>query len=76
MTQTGREKIANNLKRIMQEKKMSQVELAVRMGVHTSTISNWINAKRDISFEKRYYLARCLGVDMKEFIKGVELEEM
>ena len=61
-------KLKNRLKEVLEEKNMTQKELAIRIGVTEGTISRYISGKRKISLLKIYEIALCLGVPMKELI--------
>ena len=61
-------KIKNRLKEILEEKKMTQSELARRSGLHQATISKYVHNKIQISLLNAYIIARCLGVDTVELI--------
>lgn len=76
LAKAGRIKIANNLKEIIREKGISQYELAHRMGVAYETVNRWANAKQDIGANGLSNLAKCLGVNTQELLKGVEVEDL
>ena len=70
--------ITHRLKEVLEEKNMTQKELAIRIGVTEGTISRYISGKRKISLLKIYVIAQCLGVPMEELIvvkKEVEKDE-
>lgn len=61
-------KIKNRLKEILEEKHMTQKELAIRMGVTEGTISRYVNNQRRIGMLNLLVIANCLGVDVMEII--------
>ena len=61
-------KLENRLKEVLEEKNMTQKELAIRIGVTEGTISRYVNHKRRISFKNIYIIARCLGIELIELI--------
>lgn len=58
--------IGRNLQRIMNEKKITAKELAVKVGVSPTHISYIINDKRRASFDLVEQIAIVLGVDTHE----------
>jgi transcriptional regulator with XRE-family HTH domain len=54
--------------RVMNEKKISGIELAARMGCHEITISQYRSGKRSPNLEKIREIAKALGVEAKELI--------
>lgn len=60
------------LRNVRKEKALTQRELAERMSVVTSTISNWENGWRQPSFSELKRLAEALGVPMSTFNYDVE----
>ena len=61
-------KMKNRLKEILEEKNITQSELARRSGLHQATISKYVNNKIEMSLINAYIIARCLGVDTIELI--------
>lgn len=59
----GRE-IMNRLKELRQEKKLSQKELAEKIGVHYRTLQNWENGESQIKPDKAQALADYFGVSV------------
>ncbi|MBY5033874.1 helix-turn-helix domain-containing protein [Streptococcus gallolyticus] len=52
----------NRLKELRQEKKLSQKELAKKIGVHYRTLQNWENSESQIKPDKAQALADHFGV--------------
>ncbi|MGQ7491752.1 helix-turn-helix domain-containing protein, partial [Streptococcus suis] len=52
----------NRLKELRQEKKLSQKELAKKIGVHYRTLQNWENGESQIKPDKAQKLADHFGV--------------
>ena len=59
----GRE-IMNRLKELRQEKKLSQKELAKKIGVHYRTLQNWESGESQIKPDKAEKLADFFGVSV------------
>ena len=58
-----RRRIGANIKAIRDRQKLTQEELAARMGVHQETISRWERGAISIRAEQIFRIAECLGVD-------------
>lgn len=54
----------NRLKELRQEKKLSQKELAKKIGVHYRTLQNWENGESQIKPDKAQKLAEHFGVSV------------
>ena len=54
----------NRLKKLRQEKKLSQKELAENIGVHYRTLQNWENEESQIKPQKAHQLAKYFGVSV------------
>lgn len=54
----------NKLKELRQEKKLSQKELAKKIGVHYRTLQNWENGESQIKPDKAQALADYFGVSV------------
>lgn len=61
-------KIKNRLKEILEEKKMTQSELARRSGLNQATISKYVHNKIEMSLVNAYIISRCLGIDVVELM--------
>lgn len=59
------------LKKILEERHMTQSELAIRTGVTEASISRYCNGQRKISIDKAFDMAVALGIDFKEFVEGI-----
>ena len=53
----------NRLKELRQEKKLSQKELAKKIGVHYRTLQNWENSESQIKSDKAQKIADYFGVN-------------
>ena len=61
----------NYLKQKLEEKNMTQAELARRIGVDASTVCNWIKDRSKISSYYARHIASILNLDIKEFIEEI-----
>lgn len=59
---------ANNLKRILEERNMTQSELARAAGIRQSSISDWLNSKYEPKQNSVFVVARALGVSPSSLI--------
>lgn len=65
------------LKRVLEEKHMSQKDLARRTGISATTINRYCNKKygklgvENIKLVTLFNLSTCLGVEIGEFVEGV-----
>ena len=73
---SARKKIGDNIKRLLKEKHMSQAELGRRMGVTRSAAYYWANGKCNILNANLPSIAMCLGVNVKELLDGIEMEDL
>lgn len=62
----------NRLKELRQEKKLSQKELAKKIGVHYRTLQNWENGESQIKPDKAQALADYFGVPVGYLLGYVE----
>ena len=58
--------------RIQNERRFSQLGLAVATGVHENTVANWESDRYKPSDGNLYWLARALGVTVESLIGGEE----
>ena len=56
----------DNLRGYRARARLSQAELADKIGVHVNTITNWENGKGGIAFDKAWELADLFGVTLDE----------
>ena len=63
---------AENLKRERKEQGLSQKELAARIGVAQSTLSEWETSVRYPGIDKLYDIARCLKIKVSTLIEDVD----
>lgn len=69
MAQRQRDIFASNLRRCMASAKKEQIDIAKALGVTSSTVSDWVNAKKYPRVDKMQALADYLGVllsDLRE----------
>jgi len=62
-------KLGENLKRIRTKKNITQVEIAKKLGVNRSFVSNLENAKTNPTLATITNLAQALGVSTNELLK-------
>lgn len=63
---------AQTLGKIMKEKNITAYRLSKQLGVHQTTISNWLNGKSTPRSEMLPHIANALGVSEFEFTSGNE----
>lgn len=59
------------LKKLLEERNMTQKELAIRSGVSASSIYKYIRGCNSMTCYTAGNLAMALGVDLGEFVKGI-----
>ena len=64
---------AENLRKLREERGLSQKQLGIQMFVNHSTIARWENGTRLPDAAMILRLARCLGVDVNTLLMMVEL---
>ncbi|MCX4275368.1 MAG: helix-turn-helix transcriptional regulator [Candidatus Gastranaerophilales bacterium] len=62
-------KVAKNIKALREKKGISQLTLALEIGVTPGAIGNLEIAKNDTSLSRLYDIARVLGVEPYELLK-------
>ncbi len=62
------EKVGKNIKRIREEKGLTQIELAVDAGLASSTIGMFETAKNDMTLSKINAIAKALGLEAYELL--------
>jgi putative transcriptional regulator len=60
--------IRNRIEEKLREVHKSQKWLAEQLGVSENAISNWVNGKRDVSWDNLYEIADLLECDVRELI--------
>lgn len=63
-----------NLRKILDERKLSQHWLAEQMGSKDSIFTPWMNGKHLPSVIKLYEISKILGVSMNELLDGIKME--
>jgi len=59
----------DKLKGLMREKRVTQSELAKKIGIKPCTFNQKLNGKRNMSLEEAEVIAEVLGIDMSDFGK-------
>lgn len=67
--------MSNYLKEKMQEKNITQIELAKRSGVSVTSINKYANGYNSMTIHNAFNLAIALGIDVGEFIKEMLKDE-
>ena len=62
-------KIANNIKTLREKKGLTQLDIALQIGVTPGAIGNLEIAKNDTSLSRLYDIAKALGVEPYELLK-------
>lgn len=71
MSESAKNIFAGNLRRLLQQKNLTQLELAEYMGVASSTVSDWCSGKKYPRVQKIERMAAFLGVGMEELTTDV-----
>lgn len=66
---------ANNLKRIMDLRHVSQADIVEKIGITSSTASDWVNARKYPRVDKMQLLAELLHVSISELREPHNAEE-
>lgn len=64
----------SRIKQILLTNRVTEVELAKRIGVSNQTISRFLLGKSDMGGKKIYRMAKELGISMEELIEEVSNE--
>ncbi len=59
----------DKLKGLMREKRVTQSELADKLGIKTCTVNQKLNGKRNMSLDEAELIADVLGIDTGDFSK-------
>ena len=62
----------DNIKRLCKRKGLTLRILADRIGVSDSTMSNWVNGKRQITAYGLLRVSRVLNTTMEKLMEGIE----
>ena len=68
--------ISERIYKIMEEKKISQLEFAKRTGISQSTVSDWRRKGTNPSADKIMIICDVLGVNPYDLLVGTENEKM
>ena len=68
--------ISERIYKIMEEKKISQLEFAKRTGISQSTVSDWRRKKTNPSADKIMIICDVLGVTPYDLLLGTENRKM
>ena len=66
--QTGRQRVAVNLRALRAERGISQEELAHRAGIHRTYVGSIERAERNVSIDSIERLSVALGVDLVDLV--------
>ena len=66
---------ANNLKRIMELRHVNQADIVEKIGITSSTASDWVNARKYPRVDKMQLLAELLHVSISELREPHNAEE-
>ena len=66
--------IGERLKEIRKQKRLTQEDLAVQLGVSFQQIQKYENGKNRISFSRLYELSNFLNVSLDSFVQGVHTQ--
>ena len=69
---TAMENILKNIEAIRKEKRITQEDLASRMGIKQSSYSSFIARESDITFSRLMQISECLGVSVIDLITWPE----
>lgn len=69
-------KLRDNIQDQMRKKKMTQTELALRMGVSEATVSRYMHLKRTPTLSHLGALAIALGCNVSDLLDGIRKVEM
>ena len=61
--------IAENIKRLRENKSMTQEDLAAELGITASAVSLWESGKRSMNVKQADKLASALGVTLNDLMK-------
>ena len=62
------------LNSVLEEKELSQKELAKRLGFHWRTVSDWATGKKLPNLESAAILASELGISLKTLFKALKID--
>lgn len=66
--------VGENIYKMLKHRKMTQHDLAVKIGSHDATMSKWITGQRQPPAYALLRISRVLGVSMEFLMAGVEDE--
>lgn len=70
-----RNKISNNIRRIIKEKESSNTELAKTMGVSRSVLTNMLNSSNNTSISSFIRIGNALKVDFRRFFYDYKVND-
>lgn len=71
----NKEEVGSKIKDIRKRNKISQTDLAKRLGVTTASVLSWEKGLKKISLDHLYKLATFFDIDLNQFILGDEYKE-
>jgi transcriptional regulator with XRE-family HTH domain len=75
MTSLGNKQIfSNNLKKVMEQRKVDRTKLCEDLGMKYSTVSEWISAKKYPRIDKIEMLANYFGINKSDLIEDKTIE--
>ena len=75
MTSLGNKQIfSNNLKKVMEQRKVDRTKLCEDLGMKYSTVSEWISAKKYPRIDKIEMLANYFGINKSDLIEDKSIE--
>lgn len=72
MSEDAKQVFAQNLKRYLEIRGLTQLELAEHMGCSSSTVSDWCNGKKYPRVDKMQRISDFLGIRMSELTSSPE----
>lgn len=72
MSEDAKQVFAQNLRRYLEIKGLTQLELAEYMGCSSSTVSDWCNGKKYPRVDKMQRIADMLGIRMSELTSSTD----
>ena len=63
---------AQRLQEVMKEKQITKYRLAKELGVHQTTVKNWIDEKTIPKFDMAEKIANVLGVPIEDFLYAAQ----
>ena len=68
--------VAKNLVRVLEEREITQAELAEKIGVSAATVSNWCNGTKMPRMKKFDAICQVLGVNRSDLMEEKQSQEI